>query len=438
MVDTPLNKEFYEKTRTFVTSALALLDSYLKKGEEIPYNISTRLSLEDGVQRTVAVRQPLYSVFVGEHRDELEHLAEYEACVSFMHLDTVISKHLDSLVGTPYTATRREAWDYLSYFLQYQLAQASDSLEFNAELFEHVYLNLEQFFYTDSVDFQAFSPLYNFKSDVDEIALGDGLRIKKMSMPELEEFLDDTKTCLQMPYFESAYLNYAILRTHQEKKVYVPAEAAKVPFPRVDLRADFGKLVTALRLFKSGAIGLNVIRVTPTVDVPNIGRFSVSGIDYNRFFGQVYSLMGKEVEEFKIFWNWFKEINLEQAAPFSVAIRRFNYAYERNKLEDKLVDYMVAFEALFFKKGEMGEFRHKLAVRVSRLLNGGYGDRKNRMGQMLDFYDKRSKVVHGEEVTFGGDFKIEAVENNLRQSIVLLIQRSKTNHDEILTHLDLD
>ena len=94
----------------------------------------------------------------------------------------------------------------------------------------------------------------------------------------------------------------------------------------------------------------------------------------------------------------FNEIDLRQLVPLNIAISRFNYAYERNKLEDKLIDYMIAFEALFFKHGEIGEFRHKLAVRVARFLKQNYDERKEIMKRMMEFYDKRSAIVHGKKV----------------------------------------
>lgn len=56
---------------------------------------------------------------------------------------------------------------------------------------------------------------------------------------------------------------------------------------------------------------------------------------------------------------------------------------------------------------------------------------------MKDFYNKRSKVVHGEQVEFEYDF-VRTVEDYLRRSIKLFLECSQTDFNEILTHLDLD
>ena len=121
-----------------------------------------------------------------------------------------------------------------------------------------------------------------------------------------------------------------------------------------------------------------------------------------------------------------------------MAIRRLNYAYERDKLEDKLVDFIVAFEALFFKEGEVGELRHKLSVRVARFLASEYEPRKKITKDVSDFYAKRSSVVHGENVALSDEF-VNMVENYLRKSISLFLEPSQVlDQNEILTHLDLD
>ena len=144
-----------------------------------------------------------------------------------------------------------------------------------------------------------------------------------------------------------------------------------------------------------------------------------------------------ELDAFKAFWKLLSKLELSQRAPIGIAVSRFNYAYQRFGIEDKLIDYMIAFEALFFKTGERGEHRHKLAVRVARLLATGYENRKAIMREMAEFYDKRSEVVHGEKTTFQGGF-IDKVEEYLRKSIKHFVQLPPTKgHDETISQLDL-
>ncbi len=99
---------------------------------------------------------------------------------------------------------------------------------------------------------------------------------------------------------------------------------------------------------------------------------------------------------------------------------------------------MIAFEALFFKRDERGENRHKLAVRTARLLSQDYTDRKGIMKEMMDFYDRRSDVVHGKRISLDSKF-IDKIDNYLRQSIKHFVQNSQTlSHDEDIARLDLE
>jgi len=439
MSDKPINRDFYEKTKAFVVSALKLLISYLQKGEQVPYIIVEKHKIEaEGVWTTTHLPQPLYFEFVDRHRKDMESLPEYDDCITAMRTNTTISKHLDCLVGTWHSRSHMTEWDYLSDFLTHQLLQLPERVEFNPETFDHIYFDWEQFFYNDSILVKAFSPLDNFNSDVDEIDLGDGLRIRRIATSELEQLLGESRWSPQIPYFEVAQLKYAMELTYKTMKVVERTLTGVIPSPDVNVNEKFGKLITALRLFKSGIVGFNIIKTLKTLDVPVINEGTSGALTYKKFLGQTYTLTRTEVSEFKSFWSKFSKIDLEQPASLSVAIRRLNYAYERDELEDKLVDFMVAFEALFFKEGERGEFRHKLSVRVARFLEQEYDQRKQIAKKMSEFYDMRSAVVHGEKVNFSVEF-VNTVEDHLRRSIRLFTERLQTfTHEEIVSHLDLD
>ena len=54
-----------------------------------------------------------------------------------------------------------------------------------------------------------------------------------------------------------------------------------------------------------------------------------------------------------------------------------------------------------------------------------------------DFYDKRSSVVHGENVELKDEF-VSKVEDYLRRSIRLFLDRLQTlDHNEVIRYLDL-
>ncbi|HEY1692600.1 MAG TPA: hypothetical protein VGG39_10590 [Polyangiaceae bacterium] len=81
----------------------------------------------------------------------------------------------------------------------------------------------------------------------------------------------------------------------------------------------------------------------------------------------------------------------------ALPVRRFGFAAKRTTEEDRIVDLMIAAEALFLNDvGEAGrgELRYRLSLRASLFIKCGYPRRK-----VFEFfkraYDLRSAVVHG-------------------------------------------
>ncbi|MFQ5819347.1 MAG: hypothetical protein ACE5I5_05110 [Candidatus Heimdallarchaeota archaeon] len=287
MSQKPINNEFYEKTKNFVISAVDLLNSYLDKGEQIPSRIVEKNKIEkNGFWRTFHEFQPLYSSLFTRHKKELQSLTEYEACINVMCSDSTITKHIDCLIGTWNIRTRITAWDYLCHFFMKLLNKRGKRFLFDLATFDRTYYDLEQFLYNDDVDLQIFSPLQNFDSDVDEINLGNDLWIRRITMNELEELLDNANV-LQIPYFHVPNLKYAIELTYKTKKRFgeIEIQTIKETSPDLEVNERFNKLVTALRLFKSGIVGFNMIRTQHVLDIPITAGGSRSGLMYKPFWG---------------------------------------------------------------------------------------------------------------------------------------------------------
>ena len=84
------------------------------------------------------------------------------------------------------------------------------------------------------------------------------------------------------------------------------------------------------------------------------------------------------------------------------AVRRYSYAHERHRLEDKIVDLLIAAESLFlsdYKKDDpyIGEIRYRMSLRAAVFLGSDGESRKRIFRQMRAAYDLRSSVVHGGE-----------------------------------------
>src|SRR5438552_619731 len=431
-----VNEDFHAKTKRLVESAIGLLNSFVKQGEEIPLQISETYKVTGpGGWSMEYEDKPDYDKLILHHEKEIQALPEFQLWAEAASTDPAVSKHIGHLLGTRRGMINRSPWEYLSHLILAQFSAEHELPAFDSETFKNNYRDMEALFYNDKVWFQLFSPLQNFESDAETIDLGGGLQIRKIAPRELEELLNASKWSPLIPFNEIITLRYAMEFAFETEKYFL-----SIPLTALEPRYEdelFGKLVTALRLFKAGAIGYNMVRETPLIDTPHLFGGTRAGLDYRRYWGPKYSLQSDELDAFKAFWKQLNTIELSQRAPIGIAISRFNYAYERFGIEDKLIDYMIAFEALYFKTGERGEYRHKLAVRVARLLATGYENRKAIVKEMVEFYEKRSEVVHGERTTFQSGF-IEKVEEYLRRSIKHFVQLPRTvGHDQTISQLDL-
>jgi hypothetical protein len=86
------------------------------------------------------------------------------------------------------------------------------------------------------------------------------------------------------------------------------------------------------------------------------------------------------------------------AALFGFSIHRFNLAFDRGLLADRIVDLVIAAEALFL--GELdeqyrGELRFRFALRAAKFIEHPSYSEHDVFHVMRQAYDARSAIVHG-------------------------------------------
>jgi len=198
------------------------------------------------------------------------------------------------------------------------------------------------------------------------------------------------------------------------------------------------KIITALRLFSRGAV-----RYSTILTYPKVWRTYFSSLHYKRgISGLSYILTNDEAENFKAFWKKIESLNIQEYPFMDVAVRRFISSYERRLPEDKLIDFITAFEALFLKKEE-GELSYRLALRCAYFLGQNKEERKKTYEIIRDAYKVRNKIVHGKaaELPYLTELSTE-VEEYLRQSIKKFLDYLQAEpcdekiHDKIIDKID--
>lgn len=277
------------------------------------------------------------------------------------------------------------------------------------------YLKYEKYLYDTSVSNFIICPFENFDSD-STMDFSESLMIKRITQDEfhhLEKLQSEDGNVLK------SYPEYAIVLTNTH-----------------DWMQKVISIVTACRLLKKGAIGIKTVffgyafpfRSWDVLSVPSEIKF------YKKEKEPLFSVVKSEKKELV---ELFLKIKGALFADFlEIASRRFNLAYQRDKIEDRFIDYFVSLESLYSTKVERGEVTHRISTRASKVLDKSLENRRTKRNRLKKLYNYRSGIVHGEKIKLTWE-NIEEVENIVRQSLKWFINRKTgTDHHKIIDELD--
>lgn len=186
-------------------------------------------------------------------------------------------------------------------------------------------------------------------------------------------------------------------------------------------------VVTALRLLKAGYVESNVILLVTTKESKKQPSLRAQRIIPTISLYEPIYLRTDEISSLSRLIKKISNLNFERRKALGIALRRFENSYYDTEDEDKLLDYVIAFEALFTKGEKMGSKRDVISIACSMLLGKNQRERKKIRETLNNAYIIRNAIVHGADFReklkkgqFLHDFVVE-VEAILRQSIKKLI-----------------
>lgn len=86
------------------------------------------------------------------------------------------------------------------------------------------------------------------------------------------------------------------------------------------------------------------------------------------------------------------------SAQIAFSLRRFNLAFDRELLDDRIVDLVIAAESLFLGDlgvQDRGELRFRFAIRAAKFIEYLTYSERDVYQVMRRAYDARSAIVHG-------------------------------------------
>jgi len=364
-----------------------------------------------------------------EKRPDLEEKKLSRCLISSQKALNALAKE-EICRNPPHASTVEGYQEELAFFLE-KLFKARDRIRIRGLFakaegfqrhFDHIfleeYLRYENYLYDDSVSDFVICPLQNFICSR-EIELDNQLMIRKITQNEFHSLVEATE---RYGYELESYPEFVLYVAINDKNWHDSIQ----------------KVITSLRLVKKERVGLT--RIFNAYALPSRPWKIADALEGTKFTARsteaFYILHQSEEDALK---RLFTLLNQTMNAGYlAMSFRRFNLAYERERLEDSWIDLFVSLESLYSKESEITEVTHRLATRLSRALGGkSLDDRKHLRDEIKNWYNIRSKIVHGGSVSLK-ETQLKDLEDILRNSLKWFMNCSEyTHHDKIIDLLDL-
>lgn len=189
--------------------------------------------------------------------------------------------------------------------------------------------------------------------------------------------------------------------------------------------------VLGLRLLKGGYVSEGHIFHILLLKTRRLALTSI-GERHRRRFALSYALEFKEVPRLKEILKKILVMDFDKRKSLGLACKRFQRGYEEEDIEDRLIDFMIAFEALFLKGEKGGRKGNLVSIACSHLLGKDEEEREKVRSTLAEAYSVRNCIVHGSEYertkpNDKGQYwdtlpdLVSEVENYLRESIKRLL-----------------
>ena len=230
--------------------------------------------------------------------------------------------------------------------------------------------------------------------------------------------------------------------------LYVEGRLQVPPDGRPLGQADelFASLESLFRLFQPGGVSVkrysaNIQKIERGV-AKRIIYFNprpVPRSEYALYRRQQYPIGAEFLCEFTEFFNRYWDVFQKKSPSHLItALMRFSSSYEKSSLPDRLIDLVIALEALF-GDGESGSIAYKVATRCAFWLHPPGKERLDTFKFIKKAYDMRSRSVHGGQKESPSEIQLNQLEHMVRASLIKLLgsrsPKGKTPHGSEIDNL---
>jgi hypothetical protein len=333
------NRRLHDALRDFALEAAALLTNDLRLGAEIPFDVVE----EPGGGSILYRYQPLTAEFVTERWAKLRALPGYPSAAA------ALGSGAEAYLRMQSGGTSADSEAGLCAMLE-RLYEDATSFEFPEERFDRVYGEVERALFENTIRTALIAPLHGMEIEHDRVDLGEGLFLiagDKLDAPSGAVWSDVTGQ---------------IERSGPPNVLCVLRRdiAADEDLPVSEARIRFRKLLTALRLYKPGAVAFGPVgwgRVDEGAWQPIPIGLSGPGR------GAAWVLAADEQPELVELVDLVA--NARPGGRMAWALARFEMGSERPVDTEALSDYLLALRSLLDATDDAGSAA--LTRRVSTL-----------------------------------------------------------------------
>jgi hypothetical protein len=380
---TPRNQKLYTAMKTFCVALVRLIADQVDHRKDLTIGLTSSNFIE------------------GAHE-----LPEYQLCIDTLKGDSVISSHLDKRIGIAgfgYTlVTPNGLLDALVKLISEGKEPVFD------DLFDQTYTEFEDTFYCQTVECEAIAPVQGWwlsgnlqerSGNTPLIKLSDNLRISQLSVEE--EKAVHLMELVRRYGFRWTDQLYGIRATYQRAKLVLRIDeeiasdverVAEEEFVQINDRIE--EVLETVRVFRKGSIRQGGI-------YHRVNSWLLSGIMRNmrKPLGDpianltpMYLLeTEQDLAELEGFWKSVQIAKAKGHRFLNVAMRRFAESNERHHVEDRLIDLMIAAQALSqssSSKAKGGVIAEYVGTHVVET------DKSKVRGIMQNTYKLRNSIVH--------------------------------------------
>lgn len=321
------NGTLHAALEAFTLDVAGALEAERATGAEVPFEVVE----EPAGPTPLYCYRALIADFINERLGLLSALPTYGSAVRGLEAIETVAAYLRhrGVTRVP-TAPRERAELALELFEAAVFAERSQ-FEFSRGRFEAAFAELERVVYQGRCVTTALAPLLGVALDpaATKVALGDGLALVR------GEAFDDAPFEALWGEGEASVL--VVFTVVQDRRAPPPVELA---------RAQFRRVVTALRLFEPGSYALG-----PTGWMrADTGRWRPLSLPFSGHPGSEALIAAHHEDELRGFFNLIVR-RAPAGGPLAWALARFEMAAERIAPLDALTDYLLAARALLEPEG---------------------------------------------------------------------------------------